>query len=105
MSDVKAGMEVVCGTSGVRVTTPMPAGGVEQEVFGFMESDVSSEKPQTLLVRQVAYGFRSAKAAGKEGAVGRRSWHRSHRGGTSDDRDGRGWVRRHLVRRQRAGNA
>jgi lysine-ketoglutarate reductase/saccharopine dehydrogenase-like protein (TIGR00300 family) len=66
MSDVKAGMEVVCGTSGVRVTTPMPAGGVEQEVFGFMESDVSSEKPQTLLVRQVADGFRSAKAAGKK---------------------------------------
>lgn len=65
MSDVKAGMEVVCGTAGVRVTTPMPAGGVEAEVFGFMESDVSSEKPQTLLVRQVADGIREAKAAGK----------------------------------------
>ncbi len=65
MSDVKAGMEVVCGTAGVRVTTPMPAGGVEAEVFGFMESDVSSEKPQTLLVRQVADGIREARAAGK----------------------------------------
>ena len=30
-----------------------------------MESDVSSEKPQTLLVRQVADGMREAKAAGK----------------------------------------
>ncbi len=66
MSDVKAGMEVVCGTAGVRVTTPKPAGGVEQEVFGFMESDVSSEKPQTLLVHQVAVGVREAKAAGKK---------------------------------------
>jgi lysine-ketoglutarate reductase/saccharopine dehydrogenase-like protein (TIGR00300 family) len=66
MSDVKAGMEVVCGTAGVRVTTPLPAGGVEQEVFGFMESDVSSEKPQTLLVHQVAEGVREAKAAGKK---------------------------------------
>ena len=66
MSDVKVGMLVVCGASGVKVTTPLPAGGVEQEVFGFMESDVSSEKPQTLLVRQVADGMREAKAAGKK---------------------------------------
>jgi lysine-ketoglutarate reductase/saccharopine dehydrogenase-like protein (TIGR00300 family) len=34
-------------------------------VFGFMESDVSSEKPQTLLLRQVADGIREAKDAGK----------------------------------------
>jgi hypothetical protein len=27
MSDVKLGMDVVCGTAGVRVTTPIPAGG------------------------------------------------------------------------------
>lgn len=66
MSDVQAGMEVVCGAAGIRVTTPLPAGGVEGEVFGFMESDVSSEKPQTLLVRQVADGMREAKAAGKK---------------------------------------
>jgi lysine-ketoglutarate reductase/saccharopine dehydrogenase-like protein (TIGR00300 family) len=59
-------MEVVCGAAGIRVTTPAPAGGVEDEVFGFMESDVSSEKPQTLLVRQVADGMRDAKAAGKK---------------------------------------
>ena len=65
MSDVKAGMEVVCSASGIKVTTPVPAGGVEDPVFGFMESDVSSEKPQTLLVRQVAEGLRGAKAAGK----------------------------------------
>ena len=65
MSDVRAGMLVVCGASGIRVSTPIPVGGTQEEVFGFMESDVSSEKPQTLLVRQVADGMREAKAAGK----------------------------------------
>ena len=65
MSDVKVGMLVVCGASGVKVSTPTPVGGTQEEVFGFMESDVSSEKPQALLVRQVADGMRDAKAAGK----------------------------------------
>ncbi len=65
MSDVKVGMSVVCGASGIKVATPAPIGGSQEEVFGFMESDVSSEKPQALLVRQVADGMREAKAAGK----------------------------------------
>ena len=64
MSDVKAGMQVVCGASGIKVTPP-----VQDKVegsFGFMESDVSSEKPQAVLVRQVADGMREAKAQGKK---------------------------------------
>ena len=63
MSDVKAGMLIVCGAQGVRVSVPVQerAG----DAFGFMESEVSSEKPQTLLVRQVADGIRRAKADGK----------------------------------------
>jgi lysine-ketoglutarate reductase/saccharopine dehydrogenase-like protein (TIGR00300 family) len=63
MADVRAGMQVVCGASGIRVETPQArdTGG-----FGFMESDVSSEKPQAVLVRQVADGIREAKAAGKK---------------------------------------
>ncbi len=65
MSDVGSGMLVVCSASGVKVSTPVPVGGTQEEVFGFMESDVSSEKPQALLVRQVADGMREAKAAGK----------------------------------------
>ncbi len=62
MSDVTAGMPIVCTAQGVRVAVPVQerAG----EAFGFMESDVSSEKPQTVLVRQVADGMRAAKAAG-----------------------------------------
>src|SRR5690606_13869277 len=62
MSDVRAGMTLVCGASGVRVTAPQADSSEEQ--FGFMESDVSSEKPQAVLVRQVADGMREAKAAG-----------------------------------------
>jgi lysine-ketoglutarate reductase/saccharopine dehydrogenase-like protein (TIGR00300 family) len=61
MSDVRAGMSIVCGADGIKVETP------EDKVeggFGFMESDVSSEKPQAVLVRQVAEGIREAKAKG-----------------------------------------
>jgi lysine-ketoglutarate reductase/saccharopine dehydrogenase-like protein (TIGR00300 family) len=64
MSDVKAGMEVITGASGIKVTVPAPDRSAE--AFGFMESEVSSEKPQAVLVRQVADGMREAKAAGKK---------------------------------------
>ena len=64
MSDVRTGMRVVCGASGIKVTGPIA--DKSSESFGFMESDVSSEKPQGLLVRQVADGMREARAAGKK---------------------------------------
>jgi lysine-ketoglutarate reductase/saccharopine dehydrogenase-like protein (TIGR00300 family) len=64
MSDVKAGMQVVCGVSGIRVDAPIMTKA--EGSFGFMESDVSSEKPQAVLVRQVADGMREAKAAGRK---------------------------------------
>ncbi len=64
MSDVRPGMQVVCGPQGVKVTAPV-SNPRDMERFGFMESDVSSEKPQTLLVQQVADGIRDAKRAGK----------------------------------------
>jgi len=62
MADARAGMQVVCGVQGIRVESPI----VERpgQGFGFMESDVSSEKPQTVLVRQVADGMRQAKQDG-----------------------------------------
>ncbi len=63
MSDVRAGMRIVCGASGIKVTVPLST--KEDSGFGFMDSDVSSEKPQAVLVRQVADGMREAKAAGK----------------------------------------
>ncbi len=64
MADVKAGMKVVCGASGIRVE--VPRSNRDEGSFGFMESDVSSEKPQGVLVRQVAEGMRAAKEAGKK---------------------------------------
>jgi lysine-ketoglutarate reductase/saccharopine dehydrogenase-like protein (TIGR00300 family) len=64
MSDVVAGMRMVCGASGIKVTVPVPE--KSEGSFGFMESDVSSEKPQAVLVRQVAEGMREAKESGKK---------------------------------------
>jgi len=65
VSDVKAGDQVVCGPTGIRVV-PLPA--IDRSVggFEFMNSDVSSEKPQALLVRQIAQQMREVKADGKK---------------------------------------
>jgi lysine-ketoglutarate reductase/saccharopine dehydrogenase-like protein (TIGR00300 family) len=68
MSDVAQGDVIVCGASGVRVL-PMPAvedSGDAQGQFTFMSSTVSSEKPQALLVRQVAERMRETKARGQK---------------------------------------
>jgi lysine-ketoglutarate reductase/saccharopine dehydrogenase-like protein (TIGR00300 family) len=62
MSDVKTGMRIISSAQGVRVAPLLVAN--TEESFGFMESDVSSEKPQRVLVMQVADGMREAKAAG-----------------------------------------
>ncbi|MEV8372314.1 TIGR00300 family protein [Kribbella sp. NPDC056861] len=62
MSEVKAGMRIISSAQGVKVTPPIVAHN--EESFGFMESEVSSEKPQRVLVKQVADGMREAKAAG-----------------------------------------
>ncbi len=64
MSDVREGMTVVTGASGIRVQAPVV--NKNDESFGFMESDVSSEKPQAVLVRSVADGMREAKANGQK---------------------------------------
>ncbi|MGD9959670.1 TIGR00300 family protein [Nocardioides sp.] len=64
MADVRSGMNVVVGADGIRVEVPVTE--KREGAFGFMESDVSSEKPQAVLVRQVAEGMRDAKAAGKK---------------------------------------
>ncbi len=65
VSDVRAGDEVVCGASGVRVELPPQAPRGDEDDFGFMSSSVSSEKPQALLVRQIAERMRQVKAAGQ----------------------------------------
>ncbi|WP_138756640.1 ornithine cyclodeaminase [Modestobacter altitudinis] len=65
VSDVRAGNAVVCGAHGVRVELPPQAPRGEEDDFGFMSSTVSSEKPQALLVRQIAERMREVKASGK----------------------------------------
>ncbi|HEV7872331.1 MAG TPA: TIGR00300 family protein [Modestobacter sp.] len=65
VSDVRAGDAVVCGASGVRVELPPQAPRGAEDDFGFMSSSVSSEKPQALLVRQIAERMREVKAAGQ----------------------------------------
>jgi lysine-ketoglutarate reductase/saccharopine dehydrogenase-like protein (TIGR00300 family) len=64
VSDVRAGEDVVCGPRGVRVELPPQAPRGEEVDFGFMSSAVSSEKPQALLVHQIAERLREVKAAG-----------------------------------------
>src|SRR4051794_40171129 len=63
VSEVRAGDQLVCGASGV--TVELPAAERESNTFEFMSSEVSSEKPQAVLVSQVAERMREAKAAGK----------------------------------------
>ena len=66
VSDVRAGEAVVCGAHGVRVEMPPAVARGAEENFGFMSSTVSSEKPQALLVRQIAERMREVKAAGQK---------------------------------------
>ena len=64
MSEVKPGMQILMAGPGIKVTQlERPKG--EGDGFGFMSSDVSSEKPKALLVEQVAEQMRAVKEAGK----------------------------------------
>ena len=64
VSDVQAGMRVVCGAGGVKVVLPLREHSTVGDGFEFMSSSVSSEKPQGLLVRQIAQTMREVKAEG-----------------------------------------
>jgi lysine-ketoglutarate reductase/saccharopine dehydrogenase-like protein (TIGR00300 family) len=62
MHRVRAGDLVVVGFDGVRVTAPERPRGTTP--FEFMASEVSSEKPKSLLVAQVADRIRAAREGG-----------------------------------------
>jgi lysine-ketoglutarate reductase/saccharopine dehydrogenase-like protein (TIGR00300 family) len=66
VSDVKAGQLVVCGASGVKVVLPVREHSTQEDSFEFMSSAVSSEKPQALLVRQIAQRMREVKQDGQK---------------------------------------
>jgi len=65
VSDVRRGDQLVCGASGVKVV-PLPAIDRSAGGFEFMKSDVSSEKPQALLMRQIAQQMRDIKEEGRK---------------------------------------
>jgi lysine-ketoglutarate reductase/saccharopine dehydrogenase-like protein (TIGR00300 family) len=60
LSDVQAGMRVVVGATGVRVSVPS-----QDTADPLAFSDVAQDRPQAVLVRQVADGMRQARADGK----------------------------------------
>jgi len=65
VSDVRAGDRVVCGSRGVKVLVPVKERS-DESAFEFMNSVVSSEKPQALQVRQVAEQMRAVRASGRK---------------------------------------
>lgn len=67
MDDLRTGMQVVVGLSGIKVTPlDRPRSDVGGRTFEFMSSEVSSEKPQGLLIERVAQGMREARTAGRK---------------------------------------
>ena len=64
VSDVRVGDQIVCGAGGVRVVLPPREHKALGDDFEFMSSTVSSEKPQALLVRQIAERMREVKHDG-----------------------------------------
>ncbi len=64
MTDVTIGLPVVVGYAGVRVVpTERPR---ETNLFGFMGSSVSSEKPKAVSIQSVADSIRATRAEGKK---------------------------------------
>ena len=62
MSDVARGMRIVVGAAGIQVTVPSSDPAEAISTFG---TDHGLERPQAVLVRQVADGMRQARADGK----------------------------------------
>jgi lysine-ketoglutarate reductase/saccharopine dehydrogenase-like protein (TIGR00300 family) len=62
MADVRAGEMVVVGEEGVRVT--LPQRDFDPEAFRFMASEVSAEKPKSLLMKRVIRTLRKVREEG-----------------------------------------
>jgi lysine-ketoglutarate reductase/saccharopine dehydrogenase-like protein (TIGR00300 family) len=65
MVGVKRGDRVVVGRAGIRVL-PEDAAAKRHELFEFMTSAVSSEKPKGVSVREIAHAIRRTRAAGEK---------------------------------------
>ncbi len=66
MSEIKTGDPVVSGHAGVKVHPLERPRGASGQVFSFMSSEVSSEKPQGLMVQRIAELMRSVMDDGKK---------------------------------------
>ena len=62
--NIKKGDRVIVGHEGVRVI-PLLSGSQHGEVFSFMNSSVSSEKPKHLLISEIAHNIKNARKQGK----------------------------------------
>ncbi len=103
MTDIRLGDKIVVGHAGVRVFPEERARGAE--TFEFMGSNVSTEKPKGVAIRQIAAAAcrepRVGRHDGGRGRPGRRP-HRQRRVSGTDDSHG---LRRRALRRQRPGHA
>src|ERR687885_1030302 len=63
LADVQSGELMVVGHDGVRVH-PLERPRVQPQVFAFMGSNVSSEKPKAILIREIAARLRDIRARG-----------------------------------------
>src|SRR3989442_13840459 len=65
MAAVRLGDRIVVGRAGIRVF-PIDAAEKKHELFEFMTSAVSSEKPKAVSVREVAHAMKRTRAAGEK---------------------------------------
>jgi lysine-ketoglutarate reductase/saccharopine dehydrogenase-like protein (TIGR00300 family) len=65
MAGVKVGDRIVVGRTGTRVF-PIDSAEKKQDLFEFMTSAVSSEKPKAVSVREIAAAMRRTRAAGEK---------------------------------------
>jgi hypothetical protein len=63
LRDLRAGQPVLCGSSSVRLAPP--ARDRDPRLFGFMQSEVSSERSVELAVQRIAEELRALRQAGK----------------------------------------
>jgi lysine-ketoglutarate reductase/saccharopine dehydrogenase-like protein (TIGR00300 family) len=62
VDEARVGQQVVTGYQGIRVQ-PLERSR-DREIFGFMQSQVSAEKPKKLLIREIAADMRQIRADG-----------------------------------------
>jgi len=65
MNQVKKGQLIVCGHHGVKVI-PHERSAPDRNVFEFMASSVSSEKPKGVIIKEIAVQMRSIKQRGQK---------------------------------------